>query len=239
MTRPAPSPADAPGSPATAALGPAAPGPEQAPSGSAGPAGSATGNASEAAQVIAALVPTLGAQDQQDLHRLLGHLLAAPSAAAIRHARLGLLITLTGDGLIGCEDYEAARALRAAEGEEWPAASTIARAYGHWWAAARAAAKLADHGTASRVPAAKHPAARRPARGGYRPIDITDAIRHCRRDLGRWPTEWEYLEWATLRRHLARQAGQPPPHLPAAGPIRRLYHQYHAALSAAQQAEAA
>lgn len=193
------------------------------------------GNASELAQVVASWVPALPEATARDLHRLFGHDLAAPSSGAIRYARLGLLIALVSDltgEMLTCERYEDARADRAERGEAWPAHSTLIRDYGHWLAAVKAAMRHAGRGSAARVPGSLHHARFRTA---YRQSDVEEAIKQCRDDLsGQWPGQWEYLEWAPIRRRLARLAGLPEPRLPGLRPLRKLFGDWDNALRAAQ-----
>jgi hypothetical protein len=179
--------------------------------------------ASEVAQALAGLVLALPEQTVTDLHGLLAHTVAAPSPAQIRESRVGLLLTLVADSpgeVPTVERYETERKRREGSGENWPAHSTLIRAYGHWLAAVRAAMRLQRDGGRARVPRSHHHAR---LRTGYTREQVMGALRTCADALGSWPTEWEYEEWARLRREAARLAGLPEPTLPVLKPIRTLF----------------
>jgi hypothetical protein len=192
--------------------------------------------ASELAQGLRELVERLPLADRIALRRLLGHDLAAQSVAALRHARLGLLIRLARGGFNGSPaDYEAQRVAAGREGEQWPTAATLCNAYGHWHCAKRAALRFAEQGSRARVPHnLHHGQGRRPSPTR---MDCLDAIRLARRALGAWPTEWEYLEWGQLERRAARLVGRSEPALPVAKSIRRAWGDYPTALAEAQHLE--
>jgi hypothetical protein len=194
---------------------------------------SATGNASECAQVLASLVPKLPEVTARTLMQLLGHHLAAPSAALRRQARLGLLIEMVARGTVpNTDQYMAERDLRRQRGENWPTYSVLINAYGHWLAAQKAAIKLVEIGSRARVATSHHHARFR--RDTLRQ-EVPEAIMKCRDKLGDWPTEWEYYEWASLARRAARAAGKPEPHLPSSGPVNKLFGNYDEAVAAAKR----
>jgi hypothetical protein len=195
-------------------------------------------NASEVAQAMVKLISDHRAVPQQaaeDLARLLGHDLAAPSAGARRQARLGLLIDLVSDGqglFIPSTAYDEAREARAAAGEDWPTSSSLARVYGHWLVAVKAACRYWYGGGPQRVPSSHAHA--RPQRG-YQPQEIRRALWECQRELelpdGVLPTQWEYQEWAQIKRLIARRAGSKT-RVPGLKQIRKAYGSYSAAASA-------
>jgi hypothetical protein len=93
------------------------------------------GQASETAQTIARLVPSLTDETLQQLHDLLAHSVAAPSPAERREAHLGLVVDLIakGTGEVPTPgDYNRVRAEREAAGEKWPTIEQLSTRYGHW-----------------------------------------------------------------------------------------------------------
>lgn len=171
-------------------------------------------NATEVATTCAQFVEDQAAFSQtasNDLRRLLERGLAIQSPAQQRLEMLGLLMELVSEGgeFIPTTRYEAARKERAAQGKTWPTASTVLRNYGHWLSAVRAANRFWFNGGRERV-AADHTHATG-TRAGYQPQDIVAALREAKRDLKlpaeEWPTQWEYEEWARIKRRLARRAG--------------------------------
>lgn len=212
-------------------------------------------SATEVAQALADLVrdkaafPDAAARHLADL---LGHSLAVGTPGERRQARLGLLIELVSGGegeFITSGAYEEARQSRRERGEEWPAASTLSRAYGHWLTALRAACRFWFEGGRARV-ASDHAHAKRNL--AYLPQEILSALLQAQAELGlqrrvgaasdgvagseqeHWPTEWEYLEWARIKRRLARRAGAPC-RLPERGVIRAAYGSYAEAIEAAMR----
>lgn len=171
-------------------------------------------NASEVATTIAELIDDRAAIPEvavRDLSRLLGHELATGSTAERRNSRLGLLIRLVSEGgeFIPTTRYEEARREAAGAGEDWPTASNLSRSYGHWLVAVEAAARFWFNGGAERV-ASSHAHAVG-SQSSYEPKEIVVAIEQCQRELDlppdQWPTQWEYQEWAEIKRRLARRAG--------------------------------
>jgi hypothetical protein len=148
---------------------------------------------------------------KRDLLRLLGHSLAAESAADRRQRRLGLLIELVSEGgeFIPTTRYEEVRKERAAKGRDWPSASNLTRSYGHWLVAVKAANRFWFGGGRERV--TDNHAHARGTQAGYRPTEIAAALREAKIDLelpdNHWPTKWEYEEWAQIKRRLARRSG--------------------------------
>jgi len=193
------------------------------------------------AQSIASLVRDRNAFPEEaarELERLLRHSLAAPGAAVLREARIGLLVDIVSQGVgefVTEEAYELERSTRKARGEDWPAASTLARAYGDWLTAVRAACRYWFEGGSARV-AADHSHAR-PSQS-YKPAEIRSALLRAQVDLGlapdEWPTEWEYHEWAQISRRLARLSGNGC-RIPGAKQIRKAYGSYATAVEAARR----
>lgn len=219
-------------------------------------------SATETAQLIADLVSDRAAFPDAavgHLAELLGHSLAAGSIGERRQARLGLLIDLVSCGtgeFITSSTYEDARADRKASGEEWPTASALSRAYGHWLAALRAACRYWFDGGRSRVSSSYAHTGRQQK---YQPQEIHSALLQAQLELGfcaaqanpdraetgdrrvsaaatwqQWPTEWEYLEWARIKRRLARRAGIAC-RLPERGAIRAAYGTYATAIEAVRR----
>ena len=193
-------------------------------------------NASEAAQMLAALVPALPASTVETLLRLLAHSIAAPSAAERRELRLGLLLDLIADnqGVVpSVVEYREAREQRMKQDEEWPTDSTLIRGYGHWIAVVKAATRVSFEGPRARVPSSyRHSRRHSP----YTRQEVIAALDECRRWTGEWPTQWIYEEWAKLRRGAARRAGLPEPRLPILKTIRKTVGSFSHALNAAKRA---
>lgn len=191
---------------------------------------------SELAHGIAALACALPENTARDLYRLLSHSVAAPTPAEIREARLGLMLDLVAEGtgeFIGVERYEGARAERAADGEIWPAHATLCGVFGSWTDVVSLAMRLAHDGTSSGVPHTKrHLKDHAPP---YLRDDVLDALTRCASDLGGWPGEWEYYEWARVSRMLARDAGKSTRRFPGRGPICRLFGDFGRAVNVAQR----
>lgn len=147
----------------------------------------------------------------RDLLRLLGNSLATKTPAERRQRRLGLLIELISEGgeFIPTTRYEQARRQRAAEGADWPSAANLSRSYGHWLVAVKAANRFWFDGGRQRVPDSHAHA--RGTQPSYEPRKITAALRGAKADLelpgDLWPTQWEYEEWAQIKRRLARRSG--------------------------------
>jgi hypothetical protein len=146
-----------------------------------------------------------------DLLRLLGNSLATSSPAERRQRRLGLLIELISEGgeFIPVTRYEEVRRERAAEGSDWPSASNLSRSYGHWLLAVKAANAFWFGGGRQRVRDGHTHA--RGTQPGYEPRKIAAALREAKADLelpgDLWPSQWEYEEWAMIKRRLARRSG--------------------------------
>lgn len=197
-------------------------------------------SATEKAQTIASLVCDRRAfpdEAARQLEQLLGHSLAVPSAAERREARLGLLMDIVSQGegeFVTSEAYERERSNRAACGESWPAASSLSRAYGHWLSAVHAACRFWVGGGKSRVPSDhRHTGVSRT----YKPMEIRSALFRAQADLGLasddWPTEWEYEEWAKIKRRLAQSSGNEC-RIPGRQQIRSAHGSYAAAVEAAR-----
>jgi hypothetical protein len=194
---------------------------------------------SEAAELVASLIPVLPDETVLDLGRLLQRHLTTFSSQATRYARLGLLIDLVSDGsgvVPTTREYEAARAERAALGEtDWPAHSSLHAAYGTWTKAVRAAMLLWRDGTGARVPASNH---HHEFRGMYSHDEAIGALQACRDAIGDSPTEGEYREWRQTARELARNAGVPYARHPSGPAWRRLFGTWTQFLAAAQRSAA-
>jgi len=166
-----------------------------------------------------------------DLHRLLGHRIAAPDPAVWRYDRLQLLLNLLlRDGAVPTVDeYQAHRA--ATTSGDAPAASTLIVAYGHWLAACNAAYRLLGRRTAAAV---SHTSRHRQFRRSFTPREILDAIDRFHDRFGAWPHQWEFLEWGRIERAAAQRAGAPDPRIPTAPMLARVFGTYPRALAAAQ-----
>jgi hypothetical protein len=203
------------------------------------PTASSSDNATEVAATIVSLVKNRLACPEnaaQDLRRLLGNSLAVDSPAERRQASLGLLIELVADDgeFVPTTTYEEIRKERLSKGEEWPAASTLSRLYGHWLAAVRAACRFWFDGGPQRVPGSHHHAVG--TQPGYQPAEILSTLLAARRDLelpdGHWPSQWEYSEWAEIKRRLTRRSGKSP-RIPGLKQIRKAFGGYDSAVEAA------
>jgi hypothetical protein len=194
--------------------------------------------AGEAAQIIVQFVGDCQAFPDEaacDLRRLLANSLSDASPGERRVARLGLLIDLAvGDGKptgewISVEDYEIARARRAKAGESWPSSSALSEAFGGWLRAVGTAMRFYMGGGKARVPASLTDA--RP-HARYEPREILSGLIRFRNELGVWPTEWEWTEYAPVRTRHARRAGV---ELRLASPkqIRKAYGTFDRAVRAA------
>lgn len=180
--------------------------------------------ASEGAELLLQLVQdrrSFPDEAARDLRRLLSHDLARRDSAALRLGHLRLLIEMLlaldpndEDAWVSQADYEAERERRAADGEMYPSEGALRNAYGSWVSAVRAASRFVKHGGAARVPA-DH-AHTRPGMS-YKPEEVMGGLIRCRRDLGDWPSEWEYYEWARIKRRLTSK----DPRVPSATPIRK------------------
>jgi hypothetical protein len=169
----------------------------------------------------------------RDLHRMLGHRIAAPNVGELRYDRLQLLLTMILDtGVVPTADEYQAR--RAVDASDAPVASTLIVAYGHWLGACRAAFRFVDREHQYRVPHT-HPHGR--AYTTYKPREIIDAIVRFHSRFGEWPTRWEFTEWGQIERRAARRAGASDPRIPESKPIRTAFGTYSRALAAAQRTD--
>jgi len=181
-------------------------------------------DASEAAELLLQLVRdkrSFPEEAVRDLRRLLSHDLARRDSAALRLGHLRLLIEMLlaldpsdEDAWVSQADYMAERARRAANGETYPSEGALRNAYGCWVSAVRAASRFVKHGGAARVPADHSHT--RPGMS-YKPEEVMGGLIRCRRDLGDWPSEWEYYEWARIKRRLTNK----DPRVPSATPLRK------------------
>jgi hypothetical protein len=192
---------------------------------------------SEAAELIARLIPHLPEKTVLDLGRLLQRHTTRSNPGAARYVRLGLLMELVADGngvLPATREYEAQRATRVNGGEDqWPAHSTLINAYGTWVRAVRAAMLLVRDGTSSKVSSANHHSKFEPS---YSLKEVLDALIACRDAIGEWPTEGEYTEWRRAARDLARNAGKPAPRYPVRNAWARIFPGWEEFLTAAKRA---
>lgn len=62
--------------------------------------------------------------------------------------------------------------------------------------------------------------------GSYGLQDVQDALLRAYGDLGAWPTEWEYHEWAAIKRLISRS----DPRLPGPKQIRKCFGDFATAL---------
>lgn len=197
-------------------------------------------DATEAAQVIARIAPSLPQDALEDLKRRLELDIALPSRATVREAHIGLLTELItlheGPGLPSDADYETLRASRAAAGETWPTSRTLRNAYGHWFKVLQAAANQVcgynDAGGRIKVPASNAHA--RNHHPGYTRQDVLDALRLVRQSIGDWPTEWEYETFMRAYRLAAKRAGNPAPRIPGLKQVRTNFGDFPRAVQVAR-----
>ncbi len=191
------------------------------------PAGCDAGE-SEVAEVIADLVTQHAAMPEEavaDLRRLLSHHLARRDSARLRVGHLRLLIEMLRDD-DGCNawvsqaEYMAEVERRGSLGEDYPDEAVLRRAYGRWVCAVRAAARLARPGGGTRVASSYHHC--RLGRVPYGMQEVQDALLRGRADIGSWPSEWEYHEWAAIKRRISRE----DPRLPGPKSIRKCFGSY-------------
>jgi hypothetical protein len=201
----------------------------------------ASDDASEVAEAVAQLLHSHeGVPDEavRDLRRLVSHDLARRNTARLRLGHLRLLIEIVAqleddDPWVSQVEYTRERTRRAARGELHPDESTLRSAYGRWVSAVRAASRFVQRGGEGRVPANYRHC--QPCRKPYTLEGIIDALLRCYSDLGDWPTEWEYHEWAAIKRHLCAD----DPRLPGAKQIRKCFDDFSEARSAAKAGLAA
>ena len=92
---------------------------------------------------------------------------------------------------------------RGSLGEDYPDEAVLRRAYGRWVCAVRAAARLARPREQNRVASSYHHC--RLGRVPYGMQEVQDALLRGRADIGSWPSEWEYHEWAAIKRRISRE----------------------------------
>ncbi len=188
--------------------------------------------ASETAQALARLVPTLRDDTLAQLHQSLAHSVASRAAAEQREANLGLVLSMLSSGtgeIPSPGDYKRARAARMETGESWPTIEQLSAHYGHWTRVVRAGMALtrdSGHARLKVTPCKQHPSR------SYRREEIIFALRRFHRWNGAWPTPWEYLEWAQLERRNARRHGHPNPRLPGMKQIAGQFGTFDAAVRA-------
>lgn len=188
--------------------------------------------------MLAALVSDHQAFPQaaaRDLHRLLGHRIAAPNRSALRYDRLQLLLSmLLENGAVPTLDEYQAR--RAAGARDAPTASTLIVAYGHWLGACNAAYRLLG-----RRPTRAIAHTMRHAKLGtpFAPREVIDAIVRFRSRFGTWPNQQEFIEWGSIERAAALRAGAPDPRIPTPPALAKVFGTYPRALAAARGDESA
>lgn len=183
---------------------------------------------SEVAEVIAGLVAQHAAMPEEavaDLRRLLSHHLARRDSARLRVGHLRLLIEMLreNDGRnawVSQAEYMAELDRRVSLGEDYPDEAVLRRAYGRWVCAVRAAARLARPGGGTRVASSYHHC--RLGQVPYGMQEVQDALLRAFADLGSWPSEWEYHEWAAIKRLVSRE----DPRLPGPKSIRKCFSGY-------------
>ncbi len=190
--------------------------------------------ASDAAQLLAEIVPKMPAATRGELMRLLSHTLAAPSPAEIRERRIGLLVELVSSGEApGVDKYERERRRRGDAGEVWPAHSVLIDHYGRWSRAVSAAVAIWLRGGLARVISSP---TRMRWRRSYTREEATEALRRCQRKVGGLLTKPEYEEFRRVERMIAIQTGGADPRLPGPNQIRTLFGGYARALEVANRA---
>jgi hypothetical protein len=196
----------------------------------------ATTDASELAQYMAEGVrqgEELSVEEVADLMEMLLHLVAQRenSTATLRLGHLRLLIELvevTTTGFIRRSAYEEARATTP-HGSGYPDASTLATYYGGWLKAVHAAVDWLTHGGRARIKVDKKACRMKAA---YNVQEIRAAILRCRLDIGDWPNEWEWEEWASLERILS----DTDPRLPTIKALRKAYDSFDDAVDDTRRA---
>jgi hypothetical protein len=207
----------------------------------AAPNGSNCAVASEVAEAVAQLLRSheaVATEAVEDLRRLLSHDLARRNPARLRLGHLRLLIEMVAgvediDPWVSQVEYMRERAIRGERGECYPDESSLRNAYGKWVCAVRAAARFALQGGKGRVPGSYRHC--RPVRPPYTMQGIKDALMRCYADLGDWPTEWEYHEWAAIKRLLSAE----DPRLPGAKQFRKCFGDFAEAVAATRASYAA
>lgn len=165
-----------------------------------------------------------------DLTAMLEHLVAQRmhSTAVLRLGHLRLLIELVEGatkGFIRRDDYDRSRArARELHGRDYPDSSTLARYYGGWLKAVASAAAWLLHGGSARVKVNKEACV---VHVSYDVQAIRSGILRARLDIGDWPTEWEWTEWARLTRLLSST----DPRLPGMKAIRTAYSSFDDAVA--------
>ncbi len=189
-------------------------------------------DASEVAQVMSRFVRGRRAFPDDaaaDLRRLLAYDLASRNTARLRLGHLRLVMEMLSacpgpDPFVSSAAYTAERERRMSVGETHPDESTLRSAYGHWLKVIRAASRFMTLGGSARV---KHSRRHAKVHQSYEVEGISSALLRCRHDLGDWPTEWKYQEWAALRRMLATE----DPRLPIPKVIRKAFGSFDAVLA--------
>lgn len=189
-------------------------------------------DASEVAVYIAREVldpAELDEREVKDLLKLTTYLICTRehSSARLRLGHLGLLIELTETtttGYVRRRDYDLANA----DGEH-PNSSTLARYYGGWVKAVRAATNWLTRGGQARTKVNHRDCF---FHASYDVQEIRAAILRCRLDIGDWPREWEWEEWAAIVRRLARR----DPRLPVMKAIRLAYGDFDTAVDDTRRA---
>lgn len=178
---------------------------------------------SEAARVIAAVIPSLPSDEVADLGRLIQRLLTTMDHREKRYARLGLLVRIVSERTAEVPtvaDYDDLREAGRDRGEGWPSHTALCNAYGGWVNAVRAAMRLVWEGSSAQTPHSNH---HRKFELAYSREEAVEAFLDCRDVLVCWPSEYEYDDWRLLGRELARRAGKPAPRHPSTPVWKRLF----------------
>ncbi|MBK8294069.1 MAG: hypothetical protein IPK93_04550 [Solirubrobacterales bacterium] len=173
----------------------------------------------EVGEFLVSLSSALPKKTRNELVRMLGHSVALPTAAELREARLGLLVTMMGGGRIPTStEYNLERSARAELSEKWPSHANLVLHFGTWARAAQAALDLHFSITKRRDKA--RPPQAWPAKPYKRP-EILGALETSSEKVGRLITQWEYAELRRVERHLAFHRGLRDPRLPSLNVIKR------------------
>ena len=183
---------------------------------------------SDGAYVLAQTAMHWPEEAAYQLYEDLSHSLAAPDPVVLRDANLGLVVAQVSVGtgeFPAIEEYEILRKKRSEIGEKWPAASTLIGVYFGWLYVIRAAMELFF--ASGRVH--RNPKAAKELSVPYTRQQIEAAIMKCAREVGFWPSQWVYQEWAYISRQLARAAGQVP-RIPGINQIRNRFEHFDRAV---------
>lgn len=160
------------------------------------------------ARLIAGLAPHLDELVALQLYEAISHIIAAPDPVVLRAARLGLVVDMIRAGtgeFPKYQDYDELRRRREEQnGEEWPSSTTLCDAYYGWYYVVRAAMEI----HLGRGNVQRNPKLRTFENETYSRLEIDQAVRKCRDEIGFWPSEWEYSDWSYLARQIAWDKGE-------------------------------